>query len=226
LQPEAPIGQRRVATFTTNASIERRLLAAQLTIDGVLADPVQQAALDACGYDLAQLQHGKQLYEEALAHCQQRHATFGDQLTATDVRDQTKEQAHARYMGHVVIARVALRGDRGAAQKLDLSARKRTQAGWLLQARQFYTNALGDASIIERLARYRLTSDQLLEGQRQVALVSAEAVRRQSRKKIAKQTKEARDGALDALNEWMRDFRAIAHVALADQPQARTKPGS
>ena len=35
----------------------------------------------------------------------------------------------------------------------------------------------------------------------------------------AQETTRARDAALQALNRWMRDFRAIARIALADQPQ-------
>lgn len=48
----------------------------------------------------------------------------------------------------------------------------------------------------------------------------------QSRRGIAKETAKARDAALEALNRWMRDFLAIARVALADQPQALEQPGA
>ena len=118
---------------------------------------------------------------------------------------------------------MALRDDRGAAQKLDLAGRKRTRAGWLLQAQQFYANALTDSAIVEQLAAYGITQERLAEGQRQVAAVAAGNVARRSQQGAARQATATRDAALAALQRWMRDFVAIARVALADQPQLLEK---
>ncbi len=125
------------------------------------------------------------------------------------------------------MARVALRGDRGAAQKLGLHARQQTtQAGWLLQAQQFYANALADAMIPGALAAYNLTRGQLAAGQAQVVAVAARAVVQQAARGAAQASTYARDAALQALNDWMRDFRAIARIALADQPQRLAQLGA
>jgi len=125
------------------------------------------------------------------------------------------------------VARVALRGDRGAAQKLGLHARQQTtQAGWLLQAQQFYANALADAMIPGALAAYNLTRGQLAAGQAQVAAVAAGAVVQQAARGAAQASTHARDAALQALNDWMRDFRAIARIALAEQPQRLAQLGA
>jgi hypothetical protein len=109
-------------------------MAAQVAIEAVLADPKLQDALAPYGYDTTRVLQGKALREQTLALVQQQRASVGDKFAATDSRAAAQEQAHVAYMRHVALARIALRDDRGAAQKLDLSARKRTQAGWLLQA--------------------------------------------------------------------------------------------
>jgi hypothetical protein len=101
-------------------------------------------------------------------------AALGDRYAATDARASTHAQAQAVYRRHVAVARVALRGERGAAQKLDLAnSRKRTQAGWLIQAQQFYTNTLGDSAIAQKLAAYGIAREQLVDAQRMVAAVAA-----------------------------------------------------
>jgi len=218
--------RRRVAAFGANASIARRLAAAQVAIDTVLADRDLQIALAAYGYGAARMAEGKALRDQALMLQQQQRARYGDLYGATDARATAQAQAHASYKRHLGVARVALRGDRGAAQKLGLQARRETsQAGWLLQAQQFYANSLADVVILGALAAYNLTQAQLEAGQAQVAAVAAGAVAQQASKGTAQETTRARDAALAALNRWMRDFLAIARIALADQPQGLEQLG-
>jgi hypothetical protein len=120
----------------------------------------------------------------------------------------------------VATARVALRGDRGAMRRLDLAARrKQTQAGWLMQAEQFYANAQADQAIVAALASYGVTAQHLGEAQAQVAAVAAAQVAQQQRRALAQESTRARDVAFQQLNHWMRDFVAIARIALADKPQ-------
>src|SRR5206468_5027889 len=126
--------RRRLNAYRADSSIEQRLMAAKVAIETVLADTELQDALAPYGYDATQLLQGRALREQALALAQQQRARVGDQFAAIDSRAQSQAQAHAVYMRHVALARIALRDDRGASQKLDLSARKRTQAGWVLQA--------------------------------------------------------------------------------------------
>src|SRR5437016_507074 len=86
----------------------------------------------------ATVTEGRGLREQALSLVQQQRARLGAQFAATDARATAQAQAHAIYIRHIGVARVALRGDRGAAQALDLAARKRSKSGWLVQAQQFY----------------------------------------------------------------------------------------
>jgi hypothetical protein len=218
--------RRRVAAFTANAGIARRLAAAQLAIDTVLGDHDLQIALAAYGYDAARMAAGAALRDRALALQQQQHARYGDQYGATDAHASAQAQAHLRYKQHRGVARVALRGDRGAAQTLGLHAPQHTtQAGRLLQAQQFYANALADTVILGALAGYNLTQAHLAAGQAQVAAVATGAVARQTTQSVAQETTRVRDAALQALNRWMRDFLAIARIALADQPQRLAQLG-
>jgi hypothetical protein len=224
-QPPARAGRRRLAAYRADASIAQRLLMAQIAIEAVLGDAMLQAALAAHGYDRARLLQGQALRDQATALVQQRRAHLGDQIAATDTRDGARAQAHAIYMRHVAIARVALRAERGPTHKLDLSARKRTHAGWLMQAQQFYASATGDDAILSRMAAYGVTREQLAAAQAQVAAVARSIVAQQGRKGVAQETTRARDAALRALDGWMRDFMAIARVALASQPEALERLG-
>jgi hypothetical protein len=217
--PSKPVRRRRVA-FNSNASIAQRLATAQMAIDTILAAPDLQALMAAQGYNTARMQEGQALCAQALTLCQQQHAKYGALYAATDARGTAHAQANAAYIRHVKLAKIALRDNRGAAQNIGLAApRTRTLAGWLLQAQQFYANALADAAIAGALAKYGVTQAQLVDGQQLVASVIASAVAQQTQKGAAQATTQARDVALVALNHWMRDFLAVARIALADHPQ-------
>ncbi len=214
---QAPARSQFTLGYRAKDSMEQRLLAAKVAIEGVLADPALQSALTSYSYNLARMQQGKTLLDQAQALVQQQRARMGDQRRATETRDTTQAQANALYMRQVAIARVALRDDPGVAQALDLAAaRKTTFAGWLMQAQQFYANTLNDAAILIRLAAYGLATEQLEQGQAQVAAVAADVVAQQQRKDVKQEATRARDAALRALDDWMRDFNAIARVALAE----------
>jgi hypothetical protein len=95
----------------------------------------------------------------------------------------------------------------------------------VLQAQQFYTNALADQAIIAKLARYSLTQEQLLAAQALVEAVANGIVAQQSRKGLAQESKQARGTSLRALDRWMLEFIAVARIAPADQPQRLAQLG-
>ena len=198
-----------------NHSIAAQLLAARMAIESVLSNTDVQAALEPYGYDATRMREGRALYEQALALHQQQQAGRGDRYAATDARDAAQAHAHAVYIRHLAVARVALRGDRGAAQALGLaSRRKKSHADWLAQAQQFYANALASSAIRQRLAPFGAGTAQLMDAQALVAAVAASLVAQGAAREAAQALTEQRDAALDALRAWMRDFRAIARVAL------------
>jgi hypothetical protein len=129
-------------------------------------------------------------------------------------------------MRYIKVARVVLKNDRGAQQKLNLAAqRKRNLSGWLAQAQQFYANALSDTTILDKLAGFGITQAMLEAGQRQMDTVGATDAERRQRKGAAQDSTSMRDDAVAALDEWMRDFIKIARVALQDRPQFLEKLG-
>lgn len=207
----------RKLSAATGASIDAQLVAARIAIEMVLGDAGMQARMAAYGYDAERMRAGRALHERALALHQQQQAGYGDRYAATDARNAAQTQAHTIYMRHLTVARVALRNDRGAAQALGLaSTRKTGRAGWLGQAQQFYANALADTTIALRLAPFGATASQLRDAQGLVASVAAKLVAQQAAREAALALTRQRNAALDALHAWMRDFRAIARIALGE----------
>jgi hypothetical protein len=201
-------------------SIEERLTLAQVAITNALADLTLQEALAEYGYTTDRFRQGQALRESALALYQRQKGAYGDLFAAADALDAAQRQAHDSYMRHIKVARIALKDDRGAQQTLNLaSRRKRTFAGWLAQAQQFYANALADRAILDRLAAFGITQSALATGQLHVEAIGTGDAARHQRKGAAQDATRARDAALAALDAWMSDFVKIARVALQDRPQ-------
>ena len=206
--------------------IPEQLNEAETALDNALTDASLLDALGAFGYDEATLQEGQTLLEAAQDAQQTMTTAYGDQFAATDAVEAAYDAAHAVYMRHVKIARVALKNERGAAEALKLTGdRKQTLSGWLDQARTFYDNALADADVQDALGQFGIASEDLTAAQAQVEAVADVNSTQEQEKGDAQDATAARDAAVDALDDWMADFRAIARVALEDQPQQLEKLG-
>jgi hypothetical protein len=210
------------STFT----VDQRLAAMQLALDALDADDAMQASLADVGYDAPRLAHGRQLYDAAANLHLHQQAEYGQQYAATDALDAAWEAADAEYARLVKIARVALKSQPGHWTTLDLvGPRKASLSGWLLQARQFYQNALAQPTILAALATYGISAGRLQAGQNLVAAVEAANVDQKRERGEAQEATLKRDNALDAMDDWYSDFIAIARVVLDDTPQQLEKLG-
>ena len=209
-----------------NQSIEDRLLAANVALENTLADSEILGLLTEFGYDAAKINAGKVLYNSAQDKFQQQKTEYGEQYAASEEMQTKWNEAYAVYMKHVKVARVALQSNYGAFLKLGLEgARKRTLSGWLVQARQFYSNAQGDTNIQNELVVFGITEAKLQEGKQLTDEVEAANAAHKKEKGEAQQSTLDRDNALDVLEDWLSDLIAIARIALEDRPQLLEKMG-
>jgi len=210
----------------SHKTVEERLLVGRTAVENAKSDPVILAALTRYGYDAVRLDEGLGLVNgaEALHNTQKRE--YGEQFEATAAVKEAYETANREYGITLKLARVAFRTDVKAQQALALNGmRKRSIAGWLDQAVQFYTNLLADDALVAELSRFaydapRLEAEQTLV--RQVAEAHAAQARETGEAQAAT---KARDAALDALDEWMYTFYEVAKAALEEDVQLLEKIG-
>ncbi|RZM82903.1 hypothetical protein [Leptolyngbya iicbica] len=201
-------------------SIDGLLHDAQVAIDNALTNPEILDALSLFGYTADHLQQGKALYTTALTAQTTQQLEAGEQKSATAELEANRAIAHATYIRCVKIARVAFKRDAGIATQLDLNGeRKRNLAGWLAQVNQFYINALANPAVLAGLGNFGITPDKLQAGLAEVKAVEASNLTQEKEKGEAQAATQTRDQALDALQDWLSDYLAIAKVALEDNPQ-------
>ena len=90
---------------------------------------------------------------------------------------------------------------------------------WLETIRKFYTTLNEDAALLQKLARFKVTAEDVTAGLAQITVVEkarAEFLRESGESQAATDTK---DTAFAQLDEWMGEFYAVARIALEDKPQ-------
>lgn len=209
----------------TYKPIDERLLVAETAIHNAQTDEVLREALNAYGYDDAVLQSGADLLATARAAHQKQVTEYGEQYEATEAFQQAFDAANEGYLEHIELARIALR-DRTATQaKLKLlGRRKATFSAWRQQALNFYDGAM-KPEMLEELGRFNVTEDGLRAVRNQIEALGELNSRQETEKGEAQEATEERDAAVAALDAWMRDFRDVARIALADRPQQLEKIG-
>ncbi|WP_287127987.1 hypothetical protein [Candidatus Cyanaurora vandensis] len=201
-------------------SIESRLSFYQTALTNATSSSEVQTALAEFGYDAQKLQVGQALYDQAFSTQMQQQKEYGEQHKATQQLNQLWETADTSYMRFVQTARVAFKNDPSAQLQLALNGRRKTTiAGWLLQASLLYTHALASPAFLASLNNYGITAEKLQTGQAQLQAVAGAKAAQEKEKGEAQAATQTRDGALEALEEWMDDFLDIARIALIEQAQ-------
>jgi hypothetical protein len=207
-------------------SIQELLIQANTALENALNDSEVQSLLTVFGYDQTAIEAGKSLYDSANQLQQKQLKEYGDQYSATEEFNTKLKAAKTEYVRFVKIARVALKNEPAAYQKLGLSGeRKQSYSGWSGQVDQFYTNALADSNILAKLQKFGVTQEKLEAGKLLAEETKAANANQKKEMGEAQQATLSRDNAVDALSSWLSDFIAIARIALEEQPQFLEKLG-
>ena len=201
-------------------SIAQQLLDAELAINNTLASPTILAAVGLYGYSQIRMEAAKTLFQEALELTEKQMKEYGDQYEATAGVQRAWDEAAVAYAASLKIARIAFRGNNAARNALGLEGiRKQSLSGWLSEARRFYNNMLRDAELMAAMEIFNYTEAKFEAEAALVEAVAAASELQHRERGVAQETTKLRDEKLDALMQWLADFKAIAEIALADSPQ-------
>ena len=213
-------------TTKPKRTIADRLAAARLAIEGALADPEVLAELSVFGYEQTRIEEGLALYQETRSLNEAQMAKYGDQYDATANVNSAWEIADSEFAVSRRIARIAMKDNLKALGSLRLNeSRKKRFAKWTVQAEAFYNNLLAEPALITQMGRFGYDQARLEAEAAQVRSVIDADVVQEGAKGQAQEGTLMRDEKLDALDEWMSDFKAVARIALTDNPQRLEKLG-
>jgi hypothetical protein len=197
-------------------SLPKKLGSAQSEIYNAMEIPSVQEKLNKYGLTLKRMQEGNTLVNKAIMLHNSKHDIYGEkQVVASQLNAQEKE-AGKRFKNHVDTVRLAFREDEATLAKFRINSISRKKDAWQLQASYFYSKAIQHADV---LANYQLPQEELAQNQASVEALIAIRNRRLQMKGEAEEATQKRNEVMKELNEWMKEFRTIARLALKDSPQ-------
>lgn len=207
--------------FYDYTSLDEFLSWAKVALDNAVQSPEALEALSTYGYNEARIQEGISLREMVVQHNALQKRVYGKQFAATETFEHTWKEADQRhYRVHRRLAKLVTRQDKERRKALGLNNRKKqSYGGWYQQAEEFYINLLDDSEVVEALARFMITQQQLEQGQAMVQQVAALKGLQEQQKTEAQKATQARNVALAALREWLTTFREVARLALSKNPE-------
>ena len=204
----------------TKLNMAERLSAAQLAIDAVLADPDVQAALTPYGYDVAAMTAARALYDEVQTLTAVQKLEYGEQYEATQNLNKAWATADAAYTNSLQLARIAFKKNGKGQSALGLNGRrKESYSGWVEQVTLFYKGLLDSPALQAEMTKYGYNTAKWEAEYALVQAVVAANVVQEREKGEAQDATKARDAALDELDEWLSDFKAVSQIALANMGQ-------
>ena len=200
--------------------IGKLLMNSNTAISNAISDSRVNKAISLYGYTAERLQEGKLLHDNAQALSTRQVQKYGDKIGASQAMTVARQKVSAAYVPHVKIARIAMKNNKGAFQALELNGkRKRANAARLSQAKTFYTNAIANESYKTALANYGITEDKLEAALNLIKEAENARANYLKEKGEVQNATAKRNLAIEALDEWMSDFIAIARIALKEQSQ-------
>ncbi|MEE8307468.1 MAG: hypothetical protein V3R81_09395 [Gammaproteobacteria bacterium] len=201
-------------------NLDEFLTRANVAIANTRNTPDILAAVEMFGYDSAVMQQGQDLLDTARALSDAQQKEYGEQYSATAAMNEAMAEADRIYSDHRKLAEMVFKGSSGQQAEIGLNqSKKRSFSGWLTQAERFYANLLAKPDMMAAMDRFRVTQGKLKRAQALVAQVKVLGETQQREKGEAQTATKERDAALDALDEWLNEFKTVAKIALADNAQ-------
>ena len=172
------------------------------------------------GYDSTVIEEGKALLEET-RNAYDFNKTEDDETAAAYAHfTNKKEELDLMYRLHRKKAKVVFRNDDLTANRLKLSGiLPKSYVKWLETISTFYTEASGDAEIQNKLARLKISAEDLTAGNTLVEEIKTARAEYLKEKGESQDATKAKDAAFAKIDDWMSEFYAVARIGLEDKPQ-------
>jgi hypothetical protein len=172
------------------------------------------------GYDSANITEGKNILAETRTAYDFNKTEDDETLTAYSGFSTKKEQLEDMFNIHRKKAKVIFRNDAVTAEKLAITgSMHRTYVKWLEAARKFYCVAAADTEIQSKLARLKISVDDITAANTLIADLEKARAEYLREKGESQDATKAKDAAFAKIDDWMSEFYAVARIGLEDSPQ-------
>lgn len=172
------------------------------------------------GYDSETINQGKTLLTETRQKYDANKTEDDESSEAYKTFSTLKDNLANTYSLHRKKAKVVFRNDSLTLEKLSVTGSvPKAYTKWLETARKFYTIASADTDIQTKLARLKVTPEDLTAGNTLITDLEAARAEYLREKGESQDATKIKDAAFAKMDDWMSEFHAVAKIALEDNPQ-------
>ena len=192
----------------------------RVAFENTASQPQISATMAEYGYDSATMAIGKALYDETRLSFDSNKKETDEEAAAYATFAAKEDQLSKIYAEHRKKAKVVFRNDTVTADMLEISGSlPQAYIKWLEIVKKFYNVALADSNIQSWLSRLKVTPNDLTAAQALIPEVEAARAAYLKEKGESQAATATKDTAFANLDSWMREFYAVAKIALEDTPQ-------
>jgi ribosome-associated translation inhibitor RaiA len=192
----------------------------RVALNNVEVQPEIAGIMAEFGYDATVVAQGKSLLAETRSVYDLNKTEDDETSDAYTTFSSIKEYLEDTYTLHRKKAKVIFRTNPKILEKLEITGGKpRVYLPWLESLKRFYTVANNNENIKVKMQRLRITDDELMEATTKISELEAARANYLREKGESQSATKAKDDAFAKMDEWMRDFYAVAKIALEDKPQ-------
>ena len=192
----------------------------RVAFENTASQPQISATMAEYGYDSATMAIGKALYDETRLSFDSNKKETDEEAAAYAIFAAKEDQLSNIYAQHRKKAKVVFRNDSVTADMLEISGSlPQAYIKWLEIVKKFYNVALADSNIQSGLSRLKVTPNDLTAAQALIPEVEAARATYLKEKGESQAATATKDTAFAKLDSWMREFYAVAKIALEDTPQ-------
>ncbi len=192
----------------------------RIALENATTNPLISKLLEEVGYGGTKLEEGKGLSKQALNAYESNKSENVEATLAHDAFDAKKKELNTLYRKHRKRAKVAFRESPSHLIQLDIhKAMPTTYLSSMDSVKVFYKEALENQEILTALQVLKVSTEELQTTQGLISDVEKLRNAYLNEKGESQEATKVKDEALKQLDKWMRNFYAVASIALEDNPQ-------
>ncbi|TSE06073.1 hypothetical protein [Aquimarina algiphila] len=190
----------------------------RVALENVKSQPVIASEMIEFNYNNDKISEGEQLLTKTREAYDFKKQEDDETTEASTAFKTEKEQLDVLYRKHRKKAKVVFRKEPETLKKLGIiGATPKAYTNWIETARRFYNNKEQD--VLERLATFKITGEDLGLGRAQIQKIENSRANYLREVGESEDATKQKDAAFAVMEDWMRDFYAVANIALEDKPQ-------
>lgn len=171
-------------------------------------------------YDSAKIAEGKALYDQAKAQQEANRKETKEAIQAYEVFEKKFEALVQTYKAHRKRVKIIFKDEPATLKILAVSGTMATRILSLLEEIEIlYTELDKDQTYKTAVQKLKITQENITAQLTQLAEVKTAYAHYNTEKGESQQATKDKDKAFSDLEKWVREFYAIAKIALEDKPQ-------